>query len=83
MSNKIKKKLAETDKKYIIDDVEMGYLNDLDTVQRSFVYYHDQLKTNYLQQLAVRLGYLPSDKLEFTIDLKDPKKELTIKRVKD
>lgn len=81
MSDKIKKKLAETDKKYIIDDVEMGYLNDLDTVQRSILHYTDQLKVNYLQQIAVKLGYLPTDQLEFSIDLKDPSKELTVKRV--
>lgn len=83
MSDKLKKKLAETDKKYTLDDMEMGFLNDLDTIQRSFNYYQDQAKTNYLQQIAVKLGYLPTDKLEFSIDLKDPKKELTIKRVVD
>lgn len=83
MSDKLKKKLAETDKKYTLDDMEMGFLNDLDTIQRSFNYYQDQAKTNYLQQVAVKLGYLPTDKLEFSIDLKDPKKELTIKRVVD
>lgn len=82
MSDKLKKKLAETDKKYVIEDIEMGFLNDLDTIQRSFNFYQNQAKTNYLQQLAVRLGYLPTDQLEFSIDLKDPKKELTIKRVK-
>jgi hypothetical protein len=83
MSEKLKKKLAETDKKYVIEDIEMGFLIDLDTIQRSFNYYQNQAKTNYLQQLAVRLGYLPTDQLEFSIDLKDPKKELTIKRIKD
>jgi hypothetical protein len=83
MSEKLKKKLAETDKKYVIEDIEMGFLTDLDTIQRSFNYYQNQAKTNYLQQLAVRLGYLPTDQLEFSIDLKDPKKELTIKRIKD
>lgn len=83
MSDKLKKKLAETDKKYTLDDMEIGFLNDLDTIQRSFNYYQNQAKTNYLQQVAVKLGYLPTDKLEFSIDLKDPKKELTIKRVVD
>jgi hypothetical protein len=83
MSEKLKKLQAEVDKKYVIEDYEMGFLNDLDTIQRSFNYYQDQAKTNYLQQLAVRLGYLPTDKLEFSIDLKDPKKELTIKVVKE
>lgn len=81
MSEKLKRKLAETDKKYTIEDIEMGFLNDLDTIQRSFNYYQDQAKTNYLQQIAVRLGYLPTDKLEFSIDLKDTKKELTVKRL--
>lgn len=81
MSEKLKQKQAQNEQKYTLEDSEMGYLNDLDTVQRSFNYYQDQLKTNYLQQVAVRLGYLPADKLEFSVDLKDPKKEITIKRV--
>lgn len=83
MSEKLKKKLAETDKKYIIEDFEIKYLNDLDTVQRSFIFYLEQLKTNYLYGVSQRLGYLPEDKLEFSIDLKDSKKELTVKRIKD
>jgi len=83
MSEKLKQKQSANDKKYVLEDSEMGYLNDLDTVQRSFNYYQDQLKTNYLQQVAVRLGYLPTDELEFSIDLKDAKKELTIKRLKN
>lgn len=83
MSNKIKRQLEETDKKYILEDNEMGFLNDLDTIQRSFNYYQDQLKTNYLQQIAARLGYSAQDTLEFSIDLKDEKKELTVKIVKD
>lgn len=83
MSKKLQDKLAETEKKYIIEDFEMGFLNDLDTIQRSFNYYQDQAKTNYLQQIAVHLGYLPSDKLEFSINLKDSKKELTITRIKE
>lgn len=83
MSKKLQDKLAEKEKKYTIEDYEMGFLNDLDTIQRSFNYYQDQAKTNYLQQLAVRLGYLPTDKLEFSIDLKDSKKELTIKVVRE
>lgn len=81
MSEKLKKIQAKNEQKYTIEDSEMGFLNDLDTVQRSFNYYQDQIKTNYLQQIAVRLGYLPSDKLEFSVDLKDPKKELSIKRI--
>jgi hypothetical protein len=82
MSNKIKKQLAETDKKYVIEDIEMQYLVDIDNVQRGSDHWFNQLKTNYLQQIAIRLGYLPEDQLEFTIDLKDKSKELTVKRVK-
>jgi hypothetical protein len=81
MSNKIKKQLAETDKKYVIEDIEMQYLVDIDNVQRGSDHWFNQLKTNYLQQVAIRLGYLPEDQLEFTIDLKDKSKELTVKRV--
>lgn len=82
MSEKLKKKQSTLEQKYVIEDVEMGYLNDLDTVKRSFEVYQQQLMTNYLQQVAVRLGYLPTDQLEFSIDLKSPSKELTVKRVK-
>lgn len=83
MSEKLKKKLAETDKKYIIEDIEMKYMKDLETVENSFVYYSGRLKTNYLQQIALRLGYKPTDQLEFSIDLQSDSKELTVKLIKD
>jgi len=82
MSEKLKKKLAETDKKYIIEDIEMKYMKDLETVENSFVYYSSGLKTNYLQQIALRLGYLPTDQLELSIDLQSDSKELTVKLIK-
>jgi hypothetical protein len=81
MSKKIKAQLAETEQKYTIEDVEMQYLVDIDNVQRGSDHWFNQLKTNYIQQIAFRLGYLPEDQLEFTIDLKSPQKELTIKKI--
>lgn len=81
MSNKIKKQLAQNEKKITIDDIELKYLNDIDTVERSFVYYYGRLKTNYLQQLAIKNGYSLEDELEFSIDLKSDSKELTIKKL--
>ncbi len=54
----------------------------MDTVERSFVFYFGKLKTNYLQGIAIKLGYLEKDQLEFTIDLKSDNKELTIKKIK-
>lgn len=82
MSKKIKQNKAELEQVYTIDDIEMKYLTDLDTVQRSVDFYFNQLKTNYIQQIALKVGYSPEDQLEFSIDLKDEKKELTITRVK-
>jgi hypothetical protein len=79
MSKKLNKTLAEQSKTHVIDDVEFSYLIDLDTIGRSFAYYNDQLKTNYLHQVALRLGYQRGDDLEFSIDTKSEKKELTIK----
>jgi len=79
MSEKIKSSLKT--KRFTIEGYQLQYLNDIDTVQRSMNYYQDQLKTNYLQQIAVRLGYKADDQLEFTIDLKSDSRELKIKKI--
>ncbi len=82
MSKKILANLPEEDqeiiKSFSISPMEFGYLNDLDTTQTNFNYYMNTLKTTYLKQVSLRLGY-PWDKdLQFEIDLKDSKRELTI-----
>jgi hypothetical protein len=41
----------------------------------------NQLMSEYLKIISVRLGYLPEKDLEFNIDLKDPKRELLIKDI--
>lgn len=81
MSKKIKEQQESKEKKVILDDYEMIFLRDLDTVQNSFNFYYTQLKTNYLQGIVLKLGYSIEDKLEFSIDLKDETKELTIKKL--
>lgn len=81
MSTKIKKQLEEVEKKFIIDDADFSYLTNLDNVQRGSDYWFNQLKTEYIKQVAVKLGYSLEDKLEFSIDLKSPDKELTIKKL--
>jgi hypothetical protein len=81
MSTKIKKQLEEVEKKFIIDDTDFSYLTNLDNVQRGSDYWFNQLKTEYIKQVAVKLGYSLEDKLEFSIDLKSPDKELTIKKL--
>jgi len=81
MSTKIKKQLEEVEKKFIIDDADFSYLTNLDNVQRGSDYWFNQLKTEYIKQVAVKLGYSLEDKLEFSIDLKSPGKELTIKKL--
>lgn len=81
MSTKIKKQLEEVEKKFIIDDADFSFLTNLDNVQRGSDYWFNQLKTEYIKQVAVKLGYSLEDKLEFSIDLKSPDKELTIKKL--
>lgn len=81
MSTKIRAKLEENEKTHKINDEELQYLVNLDNVQRGSTYWFDQLKTEYIKQVAVRLGYSLEDKLEFSIDLKSDSKELTIKKL--
>jgi len=81
MSQKIKKQIEEVEKKYTIDDVDFQYLTNLDNVQRGSDYWFNQLKTEYIKQVAVKLGYSLDDELEFSIDLKSPDRELTIKKL--
>lgn len=81
MSNKIKAKLEENDKKHTLTDEEWTYMTNLDNVQKGSNYWFDQLKTEYIKQVAVRLGYSLDDQLEFSIDLKSKGKELTIKKL--
>lgn len=82
MSKKILANLPEEDqeiiKNFIISPMEFGYLNDLDTTQNNMNYYINSLKTTYLKQVSLRLGYSWDKDLQFEIDLKDKKRELTI-----
>lgn len=82
MSKKILANLPEEDqeiiKSFIISPMEFGYLNDLDTTQNNMNYYINSLKTTYLKQVSLRLGYSWDRDLQFEIDLKDKKRELTI-----
>lgn len=82
MSKKILANLHEEDqeiiKSFIISPMEFGYLNDLDTTQNNMNYYINSLKTTYLKQVSLRLGYSWDRDLQFEIDLKDKKRELTI-----
>ena len=75
MSKKLDKQL-NSEKKFIINPEEFAYINSLDTVGRSFEHYINSLKTEYIKMVSVRLGYRPEDTLEFSIDLKDPKREI-------
>lgn len=81
MSQKIKEQIEQVEKKHIIDDVDFQYLTNLDNVQRGSDHWFNQLKTEYIKQVAVKLGYSLEDELEFSIDLKSPDKELTIKKL--
>lgn len=81
MSQKIKEQIEQVEKKHIIDDVDFQYLTNLDNVQRGSDHWFNQLKTEYIKQVAVKLGYSLEDELEFSIDLKSPDKELTIKNL--
>jgi len=81
MSNKLKQSLAAKPKTVVIDEMDMKFLNDIDTIQRSFAYYHEQLKSNYLYQVASKFGFSITDKLGFSIDLRDEKRELTVKKL--
>lgn len=82
MSKKINDQLKQSDsegKKYIISQQEFNFLNSMDTIGYSFNHYMNQLKGEFTKMIAFRLGYGAETDLEFSIDLKDPKRELTIK----
>ena len=82
MSKKINAQLNQSDgeeKRYIISQQEFNFLNSMDTIGYSFNHYMNQLKGEFTKMIAFRLGYGAETDLEFSIDLKDPKRELTIK----
>ncbi len=81
MSQKIKEQMEEVEKKFTIDEVDFQYLTNLDNVQRGSDYWFNQLKTEYIKQVAVKLGYSLEDELEFSIDLKSKTRELTVKKL--
>lgn len=81
MSNKIKQITednANEPKKFTIRPWEFSYLKSLDTVKRTNNHYMEQLMTEYLKMLSLRLGFRPEQNVEFSIDLNDDKRELTI-----
>lgn len=83
MSKRINDLIPDEDsileKTFVISPSEVEYLRDLDNVFQSFMYYQKRLMTNYLKNVSQRLGYKSDQNLEFEIDLKSPKRELTIK----
>ena len=81
MSDKIKKQVAKNNKDVVLTDVEFTFMNSLDVVERSFAYYLQQLKTEYLQTIAINNGFTVDDKLQLSIDLKDESKTLKIEKV--
>jgi hypothetical protein len=82
MSDNIKKRLEGLEgARFIIEQSDFNYLNSLDQIRRTNDHYMDQLMSEYLKIISVRLGYLPEKDLEFNIDLKDPKRELLIKDI--
>lgn len=81
MSTKLKDQMDKQPKKITLTNDEFGYLNSLDTVGRSFDYYINELKTGFLQTIAMRSGYTSADQLELSIDLKSETHELTINKV--
>jgi hypothetical protein len=76
LNNQIKK-----DDSVQISEIQLQFLTGVDTVQRSVNYYHDQIKTEYLRQIALEHGYSLEDNLEFAIDLKSEERQLTIKKI--
>jgi hypothetical protein len=65
-----------------LSNPEFTFLNSIDTVQRSFNYYCDQLKTEFLQIIAIREGgFKSTDELEVTVDLKSEDHILTVKKL--
>lgn len=81
MSNKIKQQTKDNTRKLVIKPEEFQFLVNMDRVQKSMSYYHDQLKMEYLHKIAVDKGYDPEEQLEFSIDLATTTRELTIKKI--
>jgi len=63
-----------------LSDPEFNFMSSLDVVDRSFRYYLDELKKEYLLTIAVKNGYEVNDNLEVSIDLKNKSHLLTIKK---
>ncbi len=81
MSQKLNNQLKKDT--YKITDAEMLYLKKLDGVKHLIMQYQDALTTDYLHDIAIRLGYKQEDTLEFQLDLKADTKELKITVVKE
>lgn len=80
MSQQIKQHVSSLTKTIKLTDAEFGYINSLETVGTSFAFYIQQLKTNYLQTIAIAHGYKKDDELEISIDLKGLSHEMTVKK---
>lgn len=81
MSNKIKKQTSENIRKFILKPEQFEFMVNIDRTQKSTSYYHDQLKLQYLRDIAIEKGYNPSDELELTIDLASKTRELSVKKI--
>lgn len=81
MSNKIKKQTSENTRKFILKPEQFEFMVNIDRTQKSTSYYHDQLKLQYLRDIAIEKGYSPSDELELTIDLASKTRELSVKKI--
>lgn len=82
MSTKIIKKLKDREDKIELTNSEFNFMNSLDTVDRSFKYYLEELKKEFLHTIAIRNGYKMEDQVELTIDLKSEDHILIIKKLK-
>lgn len=81
MSERIKSKMKKNDdnnKVVIISKVDFRYLNSIANIRHSVDYYLSQVQSEYLKILSLGLGYKIEDDLEFSIDLKDESRALTI-----
>lgn len=81
MSKKLQASLSSKPKVHVIELHEFGFMTDITNMQYTMNHYYDQLKNNYLQQVAMRLGYELNDDLEISIDMKSDKREITVKKV--
>jgi hypothetical protein len=89
MSNKIKTKLKEpgntstpiVTRTHTLRDQDFNFLRSLDQIRYTVDQYLHKAEGEFLKMVSVDLGYKPEEDLEFSIDLKENTKELTVSTV--